>query len=235
MLIGITGKSGAGKDTVADHICRLDPRFEVRKFATGVRKAAEILTGIDWTKMLTTEEKARDLSDLKFTNEDFEARLGQCIMSVRPDQIPTLWEIFQFRNVLEVSYDVPSAFPDRFVYLNYSVGKLLQLLGTDCFRNIISQNVWVDDLFSTYQAGQYVVISDVRATNEEQTIHKLGGVIIRVVRPEIELTDGRSRTHASENWTVVADIELDNSGTLEELLEKVNKTMTCRADLPGSY
>jgi hypothetical protein len=221
MLIGVFGKSGAGKDTIAEHIRHLDPRFEVRKFATGVRQASEILTDINWAEMVTTEQKAKSLSDIKFSNEDFEDRIRQCIASVRPWKVATLYEISQFKNALQVSYDTLG-----FIYLDYSIGKLLQLLGTDCFRVVIDEDTWVDQLFSTYKYDQYVVISDVRAPNEEQAIHELGGIVIRVVRPEQEqLADGRSKSHASENWVVRADVEFDNSGTLQELLDKTEHFM----------
>lgn len=81
--------------------------------------------------------------------------------------------------------------------------KLLQLIGTECGRNIIHPNIWVNALFSDYTyicKSQFClasckepcdedskpydnwVITDVRFENEAQAIKDRGGIVIRVNR-----------------------------------------------------
>ena len=225
MLIGIHGKSGHGKDTIADHICRLDPRFEVRKFATGVRKAAAIITDIPWDHMLTAEEKAFSLSELKWDTSQFDTRLRNSI-EWATERSATPLEVARFKAALKITHD-----QNEFIRLDYSVGTLLQLLGTDCFRDIIDEDIWVNELFRNYKQCEFVVISDVRAPNEEQRIHECSGIVIRVTRPECgQLADGRSSAHASENWVVNCDYGFDNSGSLQDLLDMTEKFVKSQID-----
>ena len=73
---------------------------------------------------------------------------------------------------------------------------LLQLLGTECGRNIIHPNIWVNSLISEYKSinnrGQKPkddiftfpnwIITDMRFPNELEAIKNRGGISIRVFR-----------------------------------------------------
>lgn len=72
--------------------------------------------------------------------------------------------------------------------------KLLQLLGTECGRQIIHPNIWINATFADWKkesffAGSEIVekypnwiITDVRFPNEVQAIKDRGGIVIRVNR-----------------------------------------------------
>jgi len=79
---------------------------------------------------------------------------------------------------------------------------MLQLLGTECGRQIIHPNIWVNSLFADYNQpidetqkinkdkgyaykGEISnwIITDVRFPNEAQAIKDRGGIVIRVNRP----------------------------------------------------
>ena len=71
---------------------------------------------------------------------------------------------------------------------------LLQLLGTDCGRDIIHPSIWVNALFTDYRCPideranipdweSKWIVTDVRFENEAQAIKDRGGIIIRVERP----------------------------------------------------
>jgi hypothetical protein len=60
-LIGISGKIGSGKDTVAAIIQELYPQYEVKKFAGKLKDIASILTGIPVEKFEDQEFKKTDL------------------------------------------------------------------------------------------------------------------------------------------------------------------------------
>lgn len=70
---------------------------------------------------------------------------------------------------------------------------LLQLIGTECGREIIHPNIWVNSLFSDYVPDSYEIaetkyesskwlITDVRFNNEVDMVTKMGGIKIRVNR-----------------------------------------------------
>jgi hypothetical protein len=86
--------------------------------------------------------------------------------------------------------------------------ELLQILGTDCGRDMIHKNIWVNALFAdykslTYEASEMAIkegkpafeiiypqwiITDMRFPNELEAIQKKGGITIRVNRPTIYAT-----------------------------------------------
>lgn len=69
----------------------------------------------------------------------------------------------------------------------------MQTLGTEWGRGLISPSLWADAWSSRAAAGR-VVCDDCRFPNEADAVRRLGGVIIRVVRPGLASTGG----HASE-------------------------------------
>lgn len=74
MLIGISGKAGAGKDTLAQCIQEIDSRFEIKKFADKLKRCAAILTGFEdqWSQA----GKQHYLYDWEMTVGEFQQKLG---------------------------------------------------------------------------------------------------------------------------------------------------------------
>lgn len=110
--------------------------------------------------------------------------------------------------------------------------ELMQLLGTEWGRNMIDRDIWVnvaggklmDTLYSTAAPDaprQCFVFTDVRFINEAAWIYSLGGLLVRLQRP-----DNPSATphkgHVSEAGVVKFEGELviDNSGDLNLLYEQ---------------
>lgn len=54
-LIGLSGKTGSGKDTLADFVCSMDPRFRKVAFADAYRKSISVLTGVPLSILQTHE------------------------------------------------------------------------------------------------------------------------------------------------------------------------------------
>jgi len=99
------------------------------------------------------------------------------------------------------------------------VRALLKNYGTEV-RRADDNNYWVNRLKLT---SNNTVVDDVRFLNESHHIRKFGGIIVRLKR------DGcLGNTHASEaeQDDIVADVEIDNNGTIKELKEKINKLIT---------
>jgi transposase InsO family protein len=104
-----------------------------------------------------------------------------------------------------------------------TLGKLLQLLGTECFREVIGQNVWVDATMVPWkkQGRPPIILADTRFPNESAAIRDAAGVVIKIVRTQANREDGRSARHASERALdgEEADFTIENNGTVAELAE----------------
>lgn len=122
---------------------------------------------------------------------------------------------------------------------------LLQLLGTDCGREMIHPNIWVNSLMSEYKEVEksrpafdvrgipatkrehfkelpYWVITDVRFPNEADIIKAKKGIVLRVQRPATDVQD-RKNLHLSETALDTYQFNgiLKNDTDLEGLLNQV--------------
>lgn len=131
---------------------------------------------------------------------------------------------------------------------------LLQLIGTDLFRNQLHPKVWVNATMVSYkkklpqcsgqpdfdwiiqpQEDDFIypnwIITDVRFPNELQEIKDKKGVTIRINRlnssPQTIYVNKKERTHPSETALDNAEFNyiIDNNGTIEELIEKVKEIL----------
>lgn len=82
-----------------------------------------------------------------------------------------------------------------------AVGKspreLLQTLGTEWGRDLVSPDLWANIAMARAKTHEKVVIPDVRFDNEAVAIKQAGGAVWRVVGREYEMHGGTS-THVSE-------------------------------------
>lgn len=98
------------------------------------------------------------------------------------------------------------------------IRELLQRLGTECGRELISDTIWIDAALNGTK-GRDIVVTDVRFPNEAQAIKDRGGYVIRVVRPGV----GPANSHPSE--TALDDWDFDavilNDGSVGELQDNM--------------
>lgn len=59
MIIGISGKIGAGKDTLAQMITELDPDWQLTGFAHNVKLVCAVITGVPFAEQLSREGKSQ--------------------------------------------------------------------------------------------------------------------------------------------------------------------------------
>ena len=124
-------------------------------------------------------------------------------------------------------------------YVPMTVRELLQKIGTECMRDCLHENVWINALYAEYTQDMSGysdrmskedmeellpkwILTDCRFPNEAQSVKDRGGVVVRVERP------GQVKgTHASEtgldDWSF--DYVITNDGTMEDLLQKVKALM----------
>ena len=127
MIIGLTGKKGCGKSSVARIIAE-EWDYGIKSFATPIKLMLSAM-GLTDDELYNPEKK-----------EEIIPKFGK------------------------------------------SPRELMQLLGTEFGRTLVSQNIWVSSLETHLDTQRNYVIDDVRFPNEAAMIRAHGGVIVRVVR-----------------------------------------------------
>jgi hypothetical protein len=110
----------------------------------------------------------------------------------------------------------------------WSVRKLLQYMGTEMFRVLIDDSVWVRNASQRMEPDSSYIISDVRFPNEVDLLrNNFGGryLLIKVTRPGYDGKGVGIAGHASEAHDLEADITVENDGALEDLYQKIEKIL----------
>jgi hypothetical protein len=114
---------------------------------------------------------------------------------------------------------------------------LAQTLGTEWGRELINPDLWTilgqEAVVQCIANGTSLVISDVRFENEAEMIRCHGGSIVHIYRDGVEEVED----HASEAGIRFhpADVFLDNSGTMEELVLEMEQIPYRCATLADIY
>ncbi len=249
-LIGISGKTGSGKDTLAKMIqvaiyCKLN---------TGTNQAIYLeREGVMYQHFW--DNYRLDSYNAKWQIKKFASALKQmvciligCTMKQLEDQkfkgsiLGPEWNYLYIQHSLG-NTKVPATAKYREILPNgtiqvMTVRELLQLVGTDCMRDHLHPNTWVNALFSSYygwdlhttqipQDSEKIppvskwLITDVRFPNEVEAIKERGGILIRIDRSSC-YTSMESSKHESETaldtynqW----DYRISNEVSLFELYE----------------
>lgn len=228
-LYGISGHIGVGKDLVADIIQYLDycqrteiqPTYEDfdsllwkldlnnewknRKFADKLKEIVAILIGCT----------RRQLEDREFKEKELKKEWWYYKLPFNNASLITLNEYEKLSESQKNWYTLVKLTPRL----------LMQLIGTECVRTIIHPNAWVNALFADYNSDKKWVITDTRFPNEANRIKELGGVMVRIERPEncgMVVSNHESET-ALDNYDF--DIVITNDGTIEDLINQINEKL----------
>jgi hypothetical protein len=246
MIIGVSGYSGSGKDTVGaiiqylncknvrntpiEEVCKNydehqewleeDSGWEIKKFAGKLKDIASHLTGLDIEDFEDQEFKKTNLGSEWWTTCDE----GYQPMTVRD---------------------------------------FLQKLGTDALRDALHPNVWVNALMVDYKydtdintfryAKEYTadrtptkeerffpasqlfeyltevkrpnwIITDVRFENEAKAIKEKKGIILRVERPGVKPVNSHPSETSLDSWNFDYKIQnLDDIFALKQTVEQILK------------
>ena len=181
MIIGLYGKIGSGKNTVAK-ILRDNFDFQMFSLADPIKDITSLLFGWD-----------RDSLEGD-TPRDREWR----------EEIDPYW-----------SYKLKRDISPRLV---------MQLIGTECFRDCIAENFWIENLAERVKnCRKNVVISDIRFENELQFITRNKGFVWSIVGNNHYTRDSEHSSEArnSSDWAEYTNETITNYGNLSELKEKV--------------
>ncbi len=220
MIVGITGRAGAGKDSVASIVQELYPEmnFQIKGFADKLRQVASLLTGIPAEDMKRQEVKEQVLGE-----EWWYYHLGYTDIKV------------SYFDAQKGGYGKMD-FDDLQMM---TVRSLLQKLGTNGVRDNVHMDTWGNALMVDYKMKNVFIghrmsddgaivqrmpnwlIPDTRFPNELEAITSRGGICIRIVRPDNPYPQSN---HISE--TALDGVELMtiiNDGNLEQLRLKVKE------------
>lgn len=198
MLIGITGKKYSGKDTAGSRLAR-EHGFTKYALADSLKKA---------------------IKEIFMLNDD------------------QLW------GYLKKAVDSRWGVTPR---------KLLQTIGTELFRSelifqlpqlhkkISYESIWIHRFKLWYKKNQFywritdytgvgkhverdVVVTDVRYPEEARVIKELGGILIKIIRPNLKY---KKDDHSSETEidNIVADYTVINDNNIRDLEKKIDKIM----------
>jgi dephospho-CoA kinase len=253
MIIGISGKINSGKDTVgkiiqfltldekvfsktnADIIADLEHKgYCASKSNWQIKKFADKLKDITCILLNCTREQ---LEDREFKEKELGKEWDKYIVE---------YDDFEFfgSKVFLTLEDANNALEGiREIYNNVSEPKLIkltprllmQLLGTECGRNIIHPNIWCTALFVDYKLidgdisnSPYTskkqnnalkalkshypnwIITDLRFPNELQAVKDRGGITIRVNRFTGHVVIDND-THVVTDWQHPSETALDNA------------------------
>lgn len=79
------------------------------------------------------------------------------------------------------------------------IRRLLQVMGTECVREVLGENTWANHWARRARKPAKVVCPDVRFPSDAYKIASVGGVVIEVVRPDYRDHDQANAAHRSEN------------------------------------
>lgn len=230
---GVTGIAGSGKDTLTAMLLdELHKRgyneYYQYSFALPLKIFAKDVFGFSDYDVFDQEGKEKPfaqvyslpsfkerfkralsgLTAVNLENKEYFEDLWFCFRDVMIDQIPAN----PIANALAGWND-----PEKAIICFSSTPRIiLQLLGTEFFRQSISESFWTD-----ISPDQNVIISDMRFNNELEHILAIGGVPIGVIGRDSNTT--ASSGHSSENvGPIIARCKhiVSNTGTLEDLRAK---------------
>ena len=170
------------------------------------RRGISVLIGITGFKRSGKNTVADVLAiDFDFTVISFADKLYRMLSTENP-RITERRRVQEL--VAEYGWDLAKeTFPE--------IRRLLQTLGTECVRDILGAQTWINAWENSLPPEpRRVVAADVRFPNEAVRIRELGGVIWRVTRPGTAPDGHRSET---DQQKIRPDEVLHNNGTIDQL------------------
>lgn len=205
MLLGLSGKSHSGKDTVADVLVN---KFGFKKFSFA-------------SPLKEMCSKAFNVPLNYFYDVDLKDKKGNFIVVGRSSSVSKLFSEIRSHG-FRISKDAKKGISDMIIDRPFLTPReLLQYVGTDVLRKHISDDIWLTiTMRMANEIPQNVVIPDCRFINELEAIKNNSGIIGKVIRPGV--TNENARSHVSEKeLNIDFDIIFDNSCPLGAFQEQI--------------
>lgn len=208
MIIGISGKIGSGKDTLARAIL-----YNASKTVSGDRYYVDAQ---EWIDNFISESNISSWEIRKYGEK--LKQIASMLTGIPREK----FEDQQFKSTeLGPEWD------------SMTVREFLQKLGNDALRFKLHQAVWTNALFSEFTPESNWIISDMRYPNEAECIKEKGGIVVRIVRPSNPYPES---THISETALddYKFDYEIKNEGTIEDLVIKAGALLMLANNQDGT-
>lgn len=190
-IIGIAGRKGSGKSTVANFFVESE-RFVSIALADPLKELIARVFHIE--KKYLYDEKLKE-SEIDMITIDY-SHLDEIFNIVENE-----WGFVINKDVTEkgeiVDRSNKQLIEDRFFDRELRTSReLMQTIGTDMLRTFVRDDIFIVLLFAKIkEISSNVVVSDVRLKNERQALKKAGANLILIKRNELTNND----QHVSEN------------------------------------
>lgn len=231
VIIGIAGKAGSGKDTVAsminyiintapenctydDYIKRKDVVDSYFNICTGyfadiLKDSIANIYGI--SRRMLNDHKYKDIYWFSLKNHSWYSE----------EQIPIGYKKITIEDLQNNSLASITDACDNFCVIK--IRTLMQYLGTNIFRDLIGKDIWTYSVIKRAKEialsdnYSYFIIPDVRFQNEVDAIraaHPKGKILF------INRNTKTSDNHESEKFDLDIDFVIENNGTLTDLFNQ---------------
>lgn len=210
LIIGVCGKAGSGKDTIADILVK-DHGFVKVAFADPLKRICQEVFEFTTEQLWGPSEK-RNEADFRYLRSNF--------MDENGDQVTDYLSPRYALQKLGTEWG-RDCYPDIWIEYAMRVAKRLLVKGAPIFYDArFGIRSW---RMSDPEEIKGVVISDVRFPNEVAGLKKHGAKVVRVYRDTVKGLAGAAGQHASETLQDgipddLFDFILHNNGTLEDLV-----------------
>lgn len=219
-VIALTGRAGSGKDTAAFMLQLLTTRTHLKSLDES--DMVEFLEGYS----------RHSFSELNVNSQGDPALAHFHIHKFA-------WPVYRIVGILlnrdpdEIMRD--PTFKNKIQAWGLTGRQLLQKVGTECFRDVISTEVWIDIMRERLKApAPGVVISDCRFPNEGEFLKKeCDSFIIHLHGRD----SGTATEHRSESniENVPADVSIPNTGSYIDLLNQLSNVCSYLGILKCQY
>lgn len=224
MIIGISGKAGSGKDVIAEmfKLCE----FAEQKRLTTLSKPQTDEEMLFLIRMIKSS-LVHNVEVIRFADKvkDIVCSIIGCTRTQLEDrqfkETPLGEEWWYYKSgdtIIPYHYNNPHPYE---LLIKPTPRLFLQQIGTECGRNIIHPNVWINataNLIKMYKGNCTFIIPDLRFLNEKRWLENQNGITIRVRRDNLPTMNHESET-ALDNEP--HDYIILNNGTLYDLYVKV--------------
>jgi hypothetical protein len=198
LFVGFSGKKQVGKDTATqmavEMLCIAGKRVAVTAFAGPLKRLCVEIIGLSHEGVYGTDAQKNELSHV-------------------------LWD--NMPNEIRSKYSTDGIWPRSGRMTNREV---LQVVGSDIFRNLFGQDVWARAPFrQDWNDFDVVIFTDCRFPNEKSVTEEHGGSIIR-----LERHTGLSDNHISETALDKSTFEFryQNDADIESLRHFVRNVLS---------
>lgn len=208
LFIGFSGKKQVGKDTATqmavDLLSAAGKKVAVSAFAAPLKRMCVEIIGLSHEGVYGTDAQKNGLSHVLWDNMPHEIRVKYAI-----DHEPN--------ELLQAMIAVPRSGP-------MTNREVLQVVGSDLFRNLFGQDVWARAPFrQDWQDFDVVIFTDCRFPNEKSVTEEHGGITIRLER-HTGLKDNHISETALDN--TIFEHRYENNSQVEDLRTYVRDILT---------